>query len=102
MTNQEIIDVVKAASEGKPIEYRVKPGNIMIATSKAQNPWVPHPSPCWNFEECEYRVRREPRTIYLNEYPGIENSDVYDTRENASRGARKGRLRLTKWVEVLE
>lgn len=105
MTNQEIIDVVKAASEGKLIEYRVVAGPMW---GGEDSKWILNPNPGWNFEECEYRVRREPRTIYVNEYgsrPKLgykKNAAVYDTRENADRGAVGGRIRCTKWVEVIE
>lgn len=58
MSNQEIIDVVKAHSEGKPIEYCADlPGGRWIEMLSP---------PVWDFHACAYRVKKE--NIWANIY----------------------------------
>lgn len=52
MTNEEIIAVVKAASEGKTIECKAK---------VCGDTWEDIDDPNWNFDCFDYRVKTEPR-----------------------------------------
>jgi len=57
MTDQEIVDVVRAHMEGKKIEIRDKEIGV----------WMTH-EPFklgWNFVDLDYRVAKEPRRVWL-------------------------------------
>ena len=57
MSDDEIIEVVKAHKEGKKIQFR--PAGSKTSTT----PWVDadERGPNWNFEFMDYRVSPEPR-----------------------------------------
>ncbi len=55
MTDDEIIAVVQAHKEGKAIESR-NAGGVWRACT---------PEPAWNFQDRDYRVKREPREWWL-------------------------------------
>ena len=65
MTIEEMIAVLEAAKEGKEIEYRIRPE---YARSAAEGSWKKKVSSDWNFARWEYRVRREPKEVWVNEY----------------------------------
>ena len=54
MTNQEIIDVVTAAEAGKTIQV-----------NDLYKGWVDVSSPDWDFVGKTYRVKDEPRSLFL-------------------------------------
>jgi hypothetical protein len=99
-TPDEIIAVVTAFKEGKPIQNRNFDRIAKIPTTG----WCDNPTPHFNFEECEYRVKpAEPRIRWINEY-GDESDCVHKTKEAADRGqsCAVNRIRCSKWVEVIE
>lgn len=61
MTIDEMISVLTAAKEGKAIEWRCKTGN--------RPEWYAG-APAWDFCQHDYRVKPEPREIWVNEYDG--------------------------------
>jgi hypothetical protein len=78
---------------GKKIQYRSK-------TNAGK--WIDHPNPEWNWEDCEYRIKRKPRTIWVNEYPAGLSDSHYNSKELADRGHALTRIACRKFVEVLE
>lgn len=94
MTNQDIIAVVQAAIEGKKIEQRWK--------YSPDSPWLEVLSPAtWNFAHMDYRVKREPRTWWLNVYPDWA-CGVYPTNEAADNCAGPERIECVHVREVME
>lgn len=55
MTHDEMIAVIQAHKEGKLIEMHPK--------DRRGNHWMIREKPTWNFEECLYRVKPEPKVI---------------------------------------
>ena len=61
MTIDEMIAVLQAAKAGKTIECRPR-------SSSWHWEWEPYPAPChtvWNFITLTYRVKREPRRVWI-------------------------------------
>ena len=52
MTNEEIISVVQAHSEGKVIELKIK---------RTGDKWEITEAPVWNFDDFDYRVKPESK-----------------------------------------
>lgn len=52
MTEDEMIAVIKAYKEGKPIQVKHRG-----ATGKGDNGWLDQPNPTWNFYTADYRVK---------------------------------------------
>ena len=65
-TIQEKIAVMQAFADGKRVEYRDKdtPGDWRIAAF-----------PCWDWEDFDYRIKSEPRRIWVNFY--TEDFEAY-------------------------
>ena len=88
------IEVMQAYVDGKTVE---------VSNSNVNN-WMEVAgtiSPVWNWDEFRYRIKPEPRTIWVNEYGG---SDVaHKTEEDAWDGARPQAVRTAvKYVEVTD
>lgn len=58
-----MIAVMQAHRDGKLIEVTVK----------SNNKWEPCANPAWNWNSCDYRVKKEPRefTVAVNEHGKI-------------------------------
>lgn len=96
MTNQEIIAVVQAAIEGKKIEWRWK--------DRAESPWMETLYPgkgTWDFEHLDYRVKREPRTWWVNVYPDWSYG-FYHSKQAADNCAGHERTECVRVCEVME
>lgn len=96
-TLDEKLAVMQAAKDGKTIEFKRKLTN---------SGWAVIVAPGWDWQSFEYRVKREPRTFYINEYPDNEYGVIgyaYPTKESArmDAGVPPAR-RAVKYVEVLE
>lgn len=90
-------ELMQAWLDGKPIQYRGVGTYGKWATIYPTSP-VP---PAFTFELYEYRIKREPRVLYANEYPG-GRLRPHNTRELADRFASRRRVGLVKFVEVIE
>lgn len=70
MTHDEIIAVVKAHKEGKPIQCSMCGGSVWTDCGPM--------GPYWNFDKFNYRVKHEPRTwrVWVSNDTGkiVENS----------------------------
>ena len=49
----------------------------------------------------EWRVKRGPRSVWINEYP-THLSDGYESKEDADLNAQEGRIACVKFIEVVE
>lgn len=54
MTDQQIIEIVQAHIDGKPIE-------ICSKGQGQDQKWYDVVNPKWDFQNCDYRVKQEPR-----------------------------------------
>jgi len=74
MTNDEMIKVLQAHKEGKTIETK----------RIGRGEWT-EVSPCWNFQEFEYRVKPVPRSVFINDYGDGLGGDFYIDKQSAVR-----------------
>jgi hypothetical protein len=96
-----MIAVLQAAKAGKRVEFRSRKCQFLP-------PWEDSPCPSWDFDEFEYRVKPEPRTIWVNE---VRNENpistkvfrrVYDSHQEAASNAVSNCVRIAvKFVEVI-
>lgn len=97
MKTQEIIDIVKAFENGAIIQWAQKGSEIWRVASE----------PSWNFDSFNYRVKPEPKTIFVNEVAFPSGSCyAYPTKKQAECAAKSGRgnvLRAAvKYREVID
>lgn len=100
MTDQEIIEVVTAHSQGKQIQYSSLTGTYWVDCDDSRGP-------AWNFLSRRYRVKpAEPRTCYRFEQETLSGPELsqtaYPTAELAEKYGRGSFfIRAVKFVEVL-
>ena len=70
------IEIMNAFTQGKDIECR---------PHKTDNRWSEASSPTWDFNSFEYRIKPNPRIIYVNIYDNGYGA-VYDTAAKALDG----------------
>lgn len=66
------IAVMQAYVDGKKIQIRDNPDKDWPTTSVSPcdcDGWLPTSSPSWDWLNWEYRIKPEPRIIYVNEEP---------------------------------
>lgn len=91
MTHDEMIAVIQAHKEGKKLQ-------VLYSLTAS---WEDISNPSFNFSVCKYRVKPEPKTIYVNEY--TSGMCAHPTKEAALGVARSRCIRRSvKYVEVLE
>ena len=90
MTHDEMIAVIQAHKEGKEVEWRPTGAERWrLAT------------PLWDFDTCEYRIKPEPKTIWVNEYD--DDGYIYNNEQNAKRSAAGHALRVAvEYQEVVK
>lgn len=102
---KHVAAIATAYAEGKTIQFRCKDHckdkvwRVICATDNS--------IPSFNFAAYEYRLKpSEPRVIFINEYSddpsSVRSGFVHMTLENANRDAVQARVRVSKWIEVLE
>lgn len=92
MTIEQQIEVLQAAKAGKQIEFR----------KKGYLSWICFTPEEFSFVDCEYRVKREPRVIYVNEHIGFCDIDRTRNEPNSYDLPKASNLRPVKFVEVVE
>lgn len=92
MTTEEKIAVMQAEVDGKKIELRNKKGGDWVITDQPLE---------WDWWTYDYRVAKEPREHYCNEY---ENriGYVYRTAGEAVINQTSGAIRVVRFVEDME
>lgn len=88
MTHDEMIAVILAHKAGKAIQCR--------DNHPACRNWYSVAFPAWNFEKIEYRIKPEPREVWIDVVPQSGMQDAYT---GVSTGPRPG---WTKFREVIE
>ena len=93
-----MIAVLMAAKEGKAIQSSCHP------YSDNDVHWRDSPKPSWNWAMFDYRVKPEPRRVWLNFYPTMNcrSSVCYDSREEAASFARHDTAEQIEFVEVVK
>ncbi len=71
-TIQEQIAIMQAFADGKTIEYR-----------NALERWEPIKDPLWNWTNFDYRIKPEPKVIWVNEYPSGRCHVCHETKIDA-------------------
>lgn len=90
---KEAIKVMQAYAEGKEIEYRT--GNV----------WCLCRNPSWSFGDIYYRIKPEPKVIWVNEYEDGTGS-AYTSRDQAvnesENFSEQPERTAVKYVEVMD
>lgn len=95
---KKAIEVMQAFVDGKTIQHRVRD------TSGRYYPWdqLRMIAPVWNWWATEYRVKPEPKEIWVNEY-GQGFGAIHSTKENALDYVNTGVIRkAVHFREVIE
>ncbi len=71
---KQLLPLIKAFSEGKKIQY------------KSQDVWVDIDRPGW-CDDVVYRVKPEPKTVWINIYPDLIGGIGHETKELADEAA---------------
>jgi hypothetical protein len=95
MTYDEMIAVLQAAKDGKKIQLRRKDEPGLNAQ------WADAQRPIWDFFQFDYRVKLEPRTVWVNEYDGRLGSGVHETKAYADHSAFNVTHKAIQFVEVV-
>ena len=90
-TVDEMIEILMAYKAGKKIQYQ-SPDRVWIDCSGA-------PFPLGQTRDPKYRVKPEPRSVWVNEHPG--GSVVHLSKEMADKYS-GGSLRTVRYVESPE
>jgi len=88
MTVDQMIEVLTAYKAGKKVQVKLMQG------------WADVDDPKWSFDVDDYRVKPEPKVLWVNEY---KNGSGYGhtTRENAEGVARESHTRIAvRYVEM--
>lgn len=88
-----MIAVMQGALDGKLVECRVR-------TGWDGDPWRSG-EVSWDWARYEYRLKPEPRRVWVNEYRDGGFGGVYSTRDDAERVGAGDRTRTVELVEVL-
>lgn len=100
MTKDETIkaiEVMQAFVDGKTIQCR-SPANRIMEWGGV------YPEPAWNWSMSEYRIKPEPRIIFVNEYINGAMFIHNDLRsaEKEKRSLIEPKARTIKFTEVIE
>ena len=94
---KKCIEIMQAYVDGKTIESR---RNSAVQWNHIDGK---HATPSWNFVEAEYRIKPEPKVIYVNEYTEGIKGFVFDDPKEAARGASVSAKRIAvKYIQVIE
>jgi hypothetical protein len=104
ITPQEIIVLIRAYIDGKEIESQFKEDNHQLWCEVNIQPMY------WDFNNYNYRIKPEPRIIYMNKYPdgsigkkyGISLGFCYKTVNDAKASAASTCIGQAKFIEVLK
>ncbi len=94
MTTKQKTEVMLAEDRGELIEF----------SRIGSDFWMPCEDPSWNWDSFIYRVKpREPRRIFVNEYPDRLGSSVALTEDEARiNGGTSRDFRTIEFVEVIK
>ena len=90
-----MIEVMQAAKEGKAIQYWAR------CNRGTDENWRGAPNPIWNWVAYDYRVKPEPRRVWVNMYGNCMGS-AHASREQAAADAVVGCVECVEFVEVVK
>ena len=97
MTHDEMIAVLRAHKEGRAIQFR---------DAKDAGRWFDAGNYRWDFHHFEYRIKPEPRTIWVNEYVNDQTGVSFfnkDSAETCAESTQRAFSRIAvKYQEVIE
>ena len=97
-TLQEQRDIIQAKIDGKKVQLRLK--------KIGDHRWTDCNPTAFNFGDYEYRVKPEPREIFVNEYPGdagpVLSSYHHNSHYRALTAGSTDATRVVKFREVLD
>jgi len=88
-TLKEKISIMQAFEDGKEIETEFSTG------------WLPAYEPCWNWNEHNYRVKPEPRVVYINVGDEIDYITAYSDIDKARRNC-SNNCKVVQFIEAVE
>lgn len=93
MTESEILEVVQAYMDGKEIERS--------SIYRDKSSWKDKHGNLWDFAGYRYRVKRQPRVIWVNDYPntGLSGATCFEDKNELRHLAY---CRPVKFIEVLD
>lgn len=95
MTHDEMIAVIQAHKEGKTVLFR--------EIYRPSDSWAPvSDDPAWNFQLFLYRIKPEPRVIWVNEYSYSKTLYCYMSEAHAKNSGGSELIATSKFVEVIE
>ena len=90
-TLKEKIAVMQAALDGAEIEFR---------PADTEHPWMINSDPLFGWNEYDYRIKPQPKEIWVNEYPTIA-PQLHCSLEDAERCMGNGGI-TRHYREVME
>lgn len=90
MTTEEKIAVMQAEVDGNKIEFRNKKNGEWTLVRQFLN---------WDWIDYDYRVAKEPRVIYCNEYSGQKLGNPHYSYQEAVANKKMGSTRVVRFVE---
>jgi len=88
---RELLPIIQAYAEGKTVQYFVN------------GRWVNHGDPDFTGQANKYRIKPEPKVIYVNEYPDGKSYGhaAWETKEQAESNAIGANRRVAvKYIEA--
>lgn len=90
---KKAIEVMQAFVDGKVVEYRW--------AAHTTEPWETATSPSWSWGQVEYRIKPQPKEIWVNEYTTGEAYN-YDSPSDAAKALDATEGRTVHYREVIE
>lgn len=102
-TIDEMVAVMIAARDGKKIQFLAIRDSEGHPITTEWRDWGPNPY-CWDWIRFDYRVKPEPRRIYVHEYKQGIATDFFPTKELAESAGQKyvDYVRTVTFVEELQ
>lgn len=103
-TTEEMIEVMQGWENGKEIQQKYLYGSDMVHSWTAQAV-MSDGKPIWNWASIDYRIKPEPKEIWVNEYkPETHRYSyvVFDDRQEAENAAGAAIRTAVKYREVIE
>lgn len=89
---KDYLPLIQALAEGKTIQFH----------GSHSDEWTDVANPGFNYEPSRYRIKVEPRVVYVNEYAYGLSGNVHYSRSSALGNAVLGLKSVRKFIEVME
>lgn len=91
MDIHEQIAVMQAFADGEEVQIDV-----------GQHEWRDDPDPEWNWVRFNWRIKPQPKIIWVNEYRQGFSWNVHHTEERAIKCASKGIIRTAPYIQLTD